>query len=293
MQTRRDRFLCFFFLVVLVAWGAISAQILNPDSVIRQIDHIMLNVDEPEQLFRFFSEKLGLPVAWPFQPYGTFSSGGLSFGNVNIELLHRQGLRSGLLGVAFEPSSVSEAVAGLDARGLKHSAPGPVYLKDSSGKEHLAYTNIVMRLPPAPASYVFFCKYSDDLAWCPFCIGTIDEGRAKLRRELQSHGGGALGVESAAELVVGVRDVAAAQRDWSALLGPARSGSEPLWQIGQGPAIRLIAAEEDRIAQLRVKVKSIERARAFLKAEDLLGDDHGREISLKPSRVVADIRLVQ
>jgi len=45
---------------------------------------------------------------------------------------------------------------------------------------------------------------------------------------------------------------------------------------------------------LRVKVKSLERGRAFLKAENLLGLAAGHEISLDPSHVAgADVRLVE
>ena len=250
--------------------------------IVRQVDHIIIRSDMPEQLFRFFSEKLGLPVVWPFQSYGTFSSGGITFGNVNIEASHLQGPRSGLAGVAMEPSSVSEAVTGLDARGLKHGSPKPFSQKDSSGNE-IGWTTIgITSLPPAPA--VFFCKYTFD----------TDARRATGRRELQTKNGGPLGIESAVELVIGVRDITAAQRGWSALLGSAQMGKESTWQVGSGPAIRLIAGQEDHFAQLRIKVKSLERARAFLRSENLLGDDTGDEISLERSRVAgADLRLVQ
>ena len=45
---------------------------------------------------------------------------------------------------------------------------------------------------------------------------------------------------------------------------------------------------------LRVKVTSLERARAFLKRENLLGLDGAREISLERSHVAGvDVRLVE
>jgi len=56
----------------------------------------------------------------------------------------------------------------------------------------------------------------------------------------------------------------------------------------------LVAAQEDRLELLRIKVKSLARARAFLRAEDLLGDDAGREIALKLPRVAGiDVRFVE
>jgi hypothetical protein len=128
-------------------------------------------------------------------------------------------------------------------------------------------------LPPAPASLVFFCKYNHD----------VEAGRNKFQRELQNRGG-PLRIESATELVMGVRDIAAAQRDWRLLLGPAITGQETVWHLGSGPAIRLVAAREDHLELLRIKVRSLERARAFLRAEALLGDVARREFALKRSR---------
>jgi catechol 2,3-dioxygenase-like lactoylglutathione lyase family enzyme len=292
MQTRQDRS-CHFVLVVFATWSAISGSVFAqashppPDVLVRQIDHILLNSEKPEQLFAFFTEKLGFPVVWPFQSYGTFSSGGVGFGNVNIELTHLKGSPSGLVGVALEPGSASEAlVSSLDARGLKHGAPAPVYQKDSSGKERLSWTTVqVTSLPPALG--VFFCKYDS-------AFFDLDEGRAMNRRELESHGGGPLGIQSTMELVIGVRDITTAQRDYRALLGPPRDDRELVWQVGAGPAVRLVADHEDHLALLRMKVKSLERARAFLRGEHLLGADTGHEIALERSRVAdADIRFVE
>jgi hypothetical protein len=78
----------------------------TPELLVRQIDHIIIRSDEAEGLFRLFSEKLNLPVAWPYRSYGAFSSGGVGFGNVNIELMLRSESRpgSGLRAVALERS---------------------------------------------------------------------------------------------------------------------------------------------------------------------------------------------
>jgi hypothetical protein len=216
--------------------------------------------------------------------YGTFSSGGVGFGNVNIELIHRGDRRPGIIGVAMEPGSVPELIAGLDALGLKHGSPEPFSQKDSSGNNRLLWTTVGMtNLPPAPASLVFFCKYNFD----------VDAARIQRQRELQDRGGGPLGIESATELVMGVRDIDAAQRDWRLLLGPG-TGQQDVWRIGSGPAIRLVAAQGDQFELLRVKVKSVARARAFLRAEDLLGNDAEREIALKLPRVAGiDVHFVQ
>jgi hypothetical protein len=280
---------------VLTAAGALSSALLlvpgyaqvsdlPNKSLVRQIDHIIIGSDEPEQLFRLFSEKLSLPVALPFQSYRTFSSGGIGFGNVNIEILARGAAnfetQSGLSAAALEPNSLSELLTGLDAHGVKHGAPNPFHQKDASGAERLLWTTVDINQSP-----FFICKYNFD----------VDERRAGIQRELQKRSGGPLGIESVMELMIGVRDIAAAQREWSNLFGPLRAGQEPVWQVGLGPAIRLVAAREDHLLLLRVKVNSLERARAFLKDQNLLGLDHlGSELSFDPSHVAgADIRLVE
>jgi hypothetical protein len=284
---QKARMFCFVLLVLATWNGSIKAvaQASHLAPVARQVDHIMISSNEPEQLFRLFSEKLGFPTAWAFQSYGTFSSGGVGFGNVNIEVIAAHGRPTGLVGVALEPDSLSQLVSELDDRGLNHKAPAPFYQKDSSGKDVLRWTTVGLNdLPPAPGFAVFFCKYNIDVV----------ARRSSIQRELQGHGGGPLGIESTAELVIGVRDIAAAQGEWRLLLGPERASHELLWQLGTGPSIRLVADQEDRFAQLRLKVKSLERARAFLKGENLLGVDAGREISIEPSRVAGvDLRLVE
>jgi hypothetical protein len=205
-----------FSLILLLglpaAGQSTQASHLPSKVLVRQIDHILIGSDEPEELFRLFSEKLGLPVVWPFRSYGEFSSGGVGFGNVNIELIRAERPESALIGVALEPSSLPEVLTELDAQGLKHGSPAPFHQKDPSGAERLLWTTVQMTSLP-PASTIFFCKYNFD----------VDERRARIRGELQNHGGGPLGIESVMELVIGVRDMAAAQRDWSILLGPARS----------------------------------------------------------------------
>ena len=258
---------------------------LSSEGLVRQIDHIVISSDDPEKMMQLLSEKLALPVVWPLQPFGTFSSGGVSFGNVIIEI-GKLSPQPGLIGIGLVPpkrSSVAEVLAGLDARGLKHGASNPHYQKNTSGDNQLGWTTFGLTTLP-PANTTFFCKYNFD----------VDEGRAYGRRELQNRSGGPLGIESAVELVIGARDIAAAQHEWSLLLGPLRTGEEFVWQIGSGPAIRLVAAQEDHVVMLRVKVTSLERARAFLKSENLLGFDSAREISLERPHVPGtDIRLVE
>jgi len=271
--------------------GAYPQEAQGPHEVlIRHVDHIMIGGDDPEKYFRLFSEKLNLPVAAPFQQFDTFASGSVSFGNLVVEFGRGPNFRPGLTGVALDPYSLPEILAALDARGVAHTVPAPAYRKDPSGEAYLSYTTI--GFPTLAPGNAFLCQFNSDIL--RRFVGQLShqERRAKYLSELQGRGGGPLGIESAMALVVGVRDLAAARRGWSALLGPSLAGQDGLWQIGSGPAIHLVAAQEDGLLYLLVKVKSVAAARTFLKSEKLLGLDKDREISIDRSRSGgADIRF--
>jgi hypothetical protein len=245
---------------------------------IRQVDHIVIDSDTPEALFHLFSEQLGLPLGFPYKSYGAFSSGGVGFGNVIVEFIHAQGLHPGLAGVAFEPATIEEASSTLDARGVKHDPAKPVYQPDPSGGRRLGWTTMELDLA---ADGFFLCKYNM----------SVEPRRARIRQELDARNGGPLGVDSISEVVVGVRDLAAAQNQFSSLLGPPRQGETSLWALGTGPAIRLVTDTQDHLKEVRVKVHSLQTARAYLKEQGLLGADSENELTFNSARL-GDINIV-
>jgi hypothetical protein len=54
------------------------------------LDHITLLLNQPHALLALFSERLKLPVAWPFGPCGPFSSGGVFAGNLQFEVVQKE-----------------------------------------------------------------------------------------------------------------------------------------------------------------------------------------------------------
>ena len=239
---------------------------------IHQVDHIVIDSDTPEALFHLFSEQLKLPLGFPFKSYGTFSSGGVGFGNVILEFIHAQGLHPGLAGVAFEPATIEEASSTLDALGVKHDSAKPVFQPDSSGGKRLGWTTMDLDLA---SDGFFLCKYSV----------SVEPRRARIRAELDARNGGPLGVDSVSEVVVGVRDLAAARSQFRSLLGPPRQGETSLWTVGPGPAIRLVTDKLDHLKEVRVKVHSLEKARAYLREQGLLGLDSDSELTFNKARV--------
>lgn len=73
----------------LLAGSDSSSQTRAASQPIRQIDHIMIRTGDPRELYAFFAETLQLPIAWPLtSPRPGVMTGGIGFGNVNVETNH-------------------------------------------------------------------------------------------------------------------------------------------------------------------------------------------------------------
>ena len=241
---------------------------------IRRIDHIMIRVDDPATLYGFFTEVLRLPVAWPLMsPRAGVATGGVGFGNVNVEAIRVPGQKaqpSGaqLLGFGFEPSALAESLAELDRRGITHGDPRPLIATGPNGSKNTLWTNVTLRQfsdgEVADATiHVFLSEYSPTYV-------NVEERRERLRRQLAERGGGPLGVEAVKDVIIGVRDLEAARRLWQRLLDPTPISSSGSWQVGDGPAIRLIQARENSPQGFVIAVASLPRAKAFLREKGLL-----------------------
>lgn len=257
--------------VLFTAMACTSEPATPPGPVVRQVDHVLVASGEARELFTLLSEGLGFPVAWPMESYGSFSSGGIALGDVNLELLEDSETRARnegprWTGCAFEPVGLSAALAELDARGIRHGEPAPF----RSSWITTLWTTVSLPEVSSETSQVFLCEYD----------GPASARRAELLRQLQSRDGGPLGVESVAELVVGARELAVAQARWRTLLLPHEPDADGRWQLDAGPAIRLVQAEHEGIVALVLRVKSLERARAALAARDLLGASSPTQLTL-------------
>ena len=55
--------------------------------IVRQVDHILLRVDDADSAFAMLTEELRIPVAWPLFTYRGLQSAAASFGGVSLEVL--------------------------------------------------------------------------------------------------------------------------------------------------------------------------------------------------------------
>jgi hypothetical protein len=264
---------------------------------IRQIDHIMIRTGTPQELYAFFTETLQLPVAWPItSPRPGVVTGGIGFGNVNVEAIQFPGQtdsRPRLVGFALEPSGLEESLSELTRRGITFGERLPLTVAAAGGTRNTLWTNVTLRQfsdadSAANATvHIFLSEYS------PAYVN-VEERRSRLRKQLAESRGGPLGVVDVKEVTIGVTNVETARRLWQRLLDPARSTTTNTWPVGNGPAIRLVPASEDRMQTLVIRVTSVDRAKAFLRDRQLLGVESDGYVAIDPPKVGGlDIRLVE
>jgi len=287
-------------LVLSISTGAGSesrSQTRATSPPIRQIDHIMIRTGDPRELYAFFAETLQLPIAWPMTtPRAGVMTGGVGFGNVNVEAIHVPGQtdpRPRLLGFAFEPSALDESLIELNRRGLSSGERRPLVATAPDGSKRTLWTNVTLRQfsdsdsPGDATIHIFLSEYSPTYV-------NVDERRARLRAQLDDSGGGPLGVVDVKEVIIGAVDVDMTRRLWQRLLDPTPSATSNTWQIGTGPAVRLVPANENRVEALLIRVASLERAKASLREKQLLGFDVAGQVTIDPSRIGGlDLRLVE
>ena len=290
----------FFGIVVVALAYSPTAQTSQRSATtsppIRQIDHIMIRTGDPHALYTFFTETLQLPIAWPItSPRAGVTTGGVGFGNVNVEAIQFPGQTDAqprLVGFALEPSSLNDAMTELTARGVTLAERRPLIAAGADGSKRTLWTNVTLRpfsdsdVAADATMHIFLSEYS------PAYVN-VDERRARLQRQLVASGGGPLGVVEVKEVIIGATDVAAARRLWQSLLDPISSSAPDTWQIGNGPAIRLVPASENRIQTLVIRVASLERATKFLRDKQLLRADREGRPAIDLSKVGdLDFRLV-
>jgi catechol 2,3-dioxygenase-like lactoylglutathione lyase family enzyme len=280
----------------IVGSGPIRAQI-SSSAPVQYIDHIMIRTDDPESLFAFFDDTLQLPIAWPLENRNGVVSGGVGFGNVNIEAINFPGQinepeATHLVGLALEPGSLDESLAELRRRGIAYGAPRPFVAVGPDGVRMTSFTNVTLQdfsdadLPGQATMQVFLSAYN------PTYVDAV-ERRGRLRNELAAKQGGPLGLIRVQEVTLGTADLPAANRDWERLVAPTTSLDGTLWRIGDGPAVRLVQAERPMIQGIVLAVASLSTAREFLQEKQLLGASSETELVILPAQIRGlDIRLV-
>ncbi|WP_417542433.1 hypothetical protein [Methylophaga thalassica] len=92
------------------------------------LDHLMIEVDDPQQTANHVAEFMGLPFAWPLMAKEEYTSIGVNFGDINIEFIKfnvRFGQKGsnfhGFSGMAYkDDASLQETMSRLEAAQLHY-----------------------------------------------------------------------------------------------------------------------------------------------------------------------------
>jgi hypothetical protein len=255
-----------------------TAQEPRETNIVRQIDHLLIVSSDAKGLFSLLAETFQLPVAWPMTDYGGFASGGVALGNVNLEIIEDPEPATGTVksrwtGFALEPEPLKISLAELEARSIRHGAPAPFRAMRPDGSFGTRWTTVALPEVSGDDIEVFICQFEEDLT----------SKRRRTLEQLKSHNGGPLSVQSAREIVCSTQDLKRMQENWQRLLNPLQASPRDVWQVGSGPAIRLVQADQEEIQALVVNVKSLEQARRFLKEHRLLGSERPDSLTLARS----------
>jgi hypothetical protein len=267
-----------FFTSIVFVVGATNPK--ENDSVVKCIDHILLTPEDPKGLYGFLTEELKLPVAWAFREYEGFASGGVFFGNVNLEALvmsqDKLSTPSKIAGIAFEPSQPTEKVVEeLRRRQITFDEPRTYEFGPEKSKIKMWTTTILNDF--LPGSVVFICEYHPGFfnppAW-----------RKSLQKKLKEIKGGPLGIEYVIELELRFKDKEKALQKWQKLLSPHLFSSDNCFVIGDGPKLSMMQSDKNYIHSIKIKVKSLDIAREFLSSQGLLGQDNRHSIQLNANK---------
>jgi catechol 2,3-dioxygenase-like lactoylglutathione lyase family enzyme len=267
---------------------------------IRRIDHVGILTDRPEAVFRFFSDDLGLPIAFPFVAYPAYRTGSVALGNCFLEITRLGGSntrapgdnsRYHILGFEVDDASIDEAGAAVDAIGIQRSAVMPFFAPDATDDAptrlwdniylgELLGTNLWQKLffamsrvsTPRPSMSrrpsVLRVGVAVMLRAFPGGMPVLTayyrdrerHARAVDRATLVACGGGALGVEFVDEIRITARD----RGPWARLLGCAHGAGPLSARLGQGPAVRVEPGRGAGIAHITLAVRSVDAAVAAL-----------------------------
>lgn len=269
--------------------GQASPRELPP--TIKQVDHVVVQAPEPEKIHTLFVQELGLPVAWQMTSYGDFSSGGVSFGNVNMELLNsslemrHKGLipeGNGYIGIAFQPhESLVTLIPVLDAYQIPHEPVVPYTIIQNGTPRPLWYTLVLSDM--MPSMMIFYCEYTFNQTGF----------RNQMEHSLATVHGGPLGIVRMKQITVEYKDQSMLET-WQRLLPQAKGGDPELRDGGNGVTITLKHADRNAISSITLQVKSLEQAKTNLEEKGLLGPVSEGQISFNPSALSGlDVHLTE
>lgn len=268
-------------LSMMLAPGTSQERTKRRGPVVRQVDRILIESNDPGTLFNFFTKTLQLPVAWPMAENETYTSGSVSTGDVTLELF-RYGaqkntpLKSRYTGLSFTPYPLEDALQELRIIGILYDPPQVHTSILPNRTEGAAWKTVALPSLSYPLLAVTLFEYNLQFL-------NVEVRRQQFGNRLTLNGGGPLGIVSMHTIVLESTNAKKDKSEWIRMLG--KPDSDGYLTAVLGPAFRVIQGSRNGIQRIVLKVKSITDAEAFLKQQGLSGTRKKGEIFLKHSAV--------
>jgi hypothetical protein len=249
---------------------------ISLNAQINRIDHFFVSSPKAEKLFQLFKEKLELPVAWEYQNWGSFASGGVSLGNVAFEFVSFDSLLTTKFdAIALEPrQSVEGFVLILDSNRIAHdSIEANTYKKKDGSIGGWSNLNLPNLLPKEVG--IFICDYKQR--------EEVKTANRKDSVELVKRKGGPLGVISLKEIVITSSDIISSKIKLSKLPGILIRSKE-LFSFNSGTSLRLKKSTTSGIEKIVILVNSLSKTKEYLKLNGLL-ENSSNEIYMNSNAI--------
>lgn len=309
------------------------ASVSHDTPIVRRIDHIVIRIAEPayRQLHRLFTGALQLPAQRRTAERSAYTGSSIYAGNLDLRLLPTPGgvfdTPAQFYGLVLETQS--QDLSRLSARGISY-IPAPYLMPQPGQPSTVMRLNIFLAgyLGATLSMRALFAlnKLVPDRVWmrtlareapdriqgAKFMVNHVyrdgmvflvkynpgwraaDAERRRSMADFIARRGGSLGLISVKEVVIGTTELSSAYARWHNLLYPAQEIDQSGWQLSEGPAIRLVAADKDGIHHLVWEVESLDEAYQVLGDMGLLGRVRDDEIRISREMMGGlDIRLVE
>ncbi len=244
---------------------------ISVNAQITRVEHIFAGSPKAEEVFNFFRKELGLPAIWNFQNWGDFASGGVTLGNVVLEIgTHDGAARTTFERIALEPRQPAEEfILQLDRAKVLHDT-----LERHTDNDTVpVWSTITLRglLPEQVGLSVYDFKSRED----------VSSTRKRASDLLGTRKGGPLGVVLLKEIVVGAKNISTYTKALAKLPGIKKQG-DALFGFQEGPSLRLQGSKTEGIEKIVVKVRSLAEAETYLTSLNLLGKSSAKSIIIDP-----------
>ncbi|GAB5552562.1 MAG: hypothetical protein Sapg2KO_21530 [Saprospiraceae bacterium] len=264
------RSVCIVFCTVLFLSSCAKRERVS----IKKVEHVYISSNNALNTFQILTEQFGLPVVWDYQNFGSFSSGGVTLGNVVLELIGRESIQNlTYYGIALEPNqSLKRTKSYLDSVNISHGRISRAAEWSTMSLTNLLPDNINL----------FLCDYHDR--------EFIALDRKRAVDKLLVNNGGVLGVQFLKEIVIGVEEPVEFENELAKIPGVVKSGNE--FHFSEGPNLKFIRSDTLSLALL-IKVKSMNKAKLALEAIGLKTKNMEQGIELIDEIFAKSITLIE